>query len=239
MFKIHRYLFIGLIALMIFSSAQGDLLISRSIIIFDDVLQSKEDVTVINDDPENKLFVQVKAFRVDAPGATDEQLVSIDGDPDPTFIATPTKLIVEPGGTSLVRLLNLQTPDQTEFVYRINFLPIAKPIELEDNPNNETISPNIQILIAYQVLAIVLPLDPQPVVEMARNGKIAVFTNSGNANYLLAAGQQCSPLDENECHELPSKRIYPGNSWKLELTYDGPFSYETRTHEGNRPNYYQ
>lgn len=239
MFKKYNHLLIGLIFLLAFSSAQGDLLISRSIIIFDDILKSKEDVTVVNDDPENNLFVQVESFRVDAPGATNEQLVPIDGDPDPTFIVTPTKLIVDPGGTSLVRLLNLQAPDQIEMVYRINFLPIEKPIELVENPNNDMISPMIEILIAYQVLAIVLPLDPQAIVELARNGKIAVFTNPANANYLLVAGQQCNPLDENECLELPSKRIYPGNRWELELPYDGPFTYDSRTHEGNRPNYFQ
>ena len=65
-----------------------------------------------------------------------------------------------------------------------------------------------------------------------------MFSNPGNANYLLTDGEQCDPANPDVCQFLEDRRVYPGNSWELELPYDGPFSYKAKTHNGLTANIY-
>jgi len=216
-------------------AVQASLMIDKAIIVFDDRTGSKQDVTVINDDADEKLYVKVETFEVNGPGTSEEELVPMDRNAVPEFIATPTKLVVQPGSNSLVRLLNLIPAGDVERIYRINFLPIARPIELEEAEDKEIVRSMLEILIAYQVLAIILPVDPVAIPFVQREKTSVTIPNSGNANFLLTQGRQCNPIDSSECLELPNKRTYPGNILELDLPYDGPFSYNIRTHEGNSP----
>jgi P pilus assembly chaperone PapD len=228
-----------LLSLLVCESVNGALLVNKAIVIFDDQAGSKQDVVVVNDDTEYKLYVKVEAFRVQSPGTVEEELVLMDKNSIPEFIATPAKMIVQPGGKSLVRLLDLNQTKDVERIYRINILPISRPIEMEDAEGEESVRSMLEILIAYQVLAIILPINPVATPLVQREAKLVTISNSGNANFLLNRGKQCNPLVSDECVELPNKRVYPGNVWKFELPYDGPFSYEIRTHEGNSPSLFQ
>jgi len=87
--------------------------------------------------------------------------------------------------------------------------------------------------VAYQILVIIMPEEPVSVVESERQGNTAVFRNSGTANYLLSDGVQCKTDEPENCVALQSRRIYPGNTWSLDLPFDGPASYKVRTHEGS------
>jgi P pilus assembly chaperone PapD len=228
-----------LLSLWICESVNGALLVDKAIVVFDDRAGSKQDVAVINDDAEDKLYVKIEAFRVQAPGTVEEELVPMDKNSIPEFVATPAKMIVPPGGKSIVRLLDLNQTKDEERIYRINILPISRPIEIEAVEGEESVRSMVEILIAYQVLAIILPVNPVATPFVQRQEKLVTVSNSGNANFLLSRGRQCNPLDSEECVELPNKRIYPGNVWKFELPYDGPFSYEIRTHGGNSPSLFR
>jgi len=153
----------------------------------------------------------------------------------PSFLATPNKLIVEPGSQSIVRLLNLEPNSQEERVYRINYLPIEKPPEVDSSQAADGVAPVVEIVVAYQVLAIVLPPNPVAKPAVRRNGKRALFSNEGNANYLLSDGRQCDPSDASRCLDLPGHRVYAGSSWSLDLPFNGPAEYNIRTPAGSRP----
>jgi len=217
----------------------ASLLVDKAIVIFDKQTDNKLDITVINDDPDAKLYVKVDAFEVQSPGTMDETLIPFDRTIVPEFIATPNKLVVQPGSKSLVRLMNLIPISDVERIYRINFLPIARPIELEAPQVEGGVRPVLDIIIAYQVLAIVLPRNPVSVPRIERHKTLVTISNNGNANFLLTRGRQCNPINAVECSELPHKRIYPGNTWELNLPYDAPFSYDIQTHEGNSPSLFQ
>lgn len=219
--------------LQLSGNSHAELVVDKSIIFFDDLQSSREDVGVSNSSNEERLFVSVEGYEVEAPGTEDERLVPLQQNLKPTFIATPNKLAIDPGGSSIVRLLNLDRSGEQERVYRINFLPITKPLELESPSEGDTVAPALEIVIAYQVLAIVLPASAEANVEATRSGTNAVFTNTGNANYLLTRGTQCNPADPEMCAELPSRRVYPGNRFEFDLPYDGPFSYTVRSSSGN------
>ena len=55
--------------------------------------------------------------------------------------------------------------------------------------------------------------------------------NNGTRNILLREGIQCLPgiTDENECDHISGKRLYPGNSWSVELPHDLPVKYYLTT----------
>ena len=53
------------------------------------------------------------------------------------------------------------------------------------------------------------------------------FSNQGNQNVLLRKGTQCPTGvdDESLCEHYPGKRLYPGNTWSIDLTKDQPVTY--------------
>lgn len=229
---------VALIIGLLFSSASfAELVVNKSIIIYDDPMMSKEDVVVSNTDATANLYLEVEPYRVINPGAPNQEMIAIELSGDPEFLASPNRVIVAPQGRSIVRMLNLNFDGKEELVYRVNLIPVTPPVELSDNGEAD-IESMLEIVIAYQVLVIVLPQNAQPEVVASRDGKSATFGNIGNANYLLTDGEQCDPVNPDECQVLEDRRIYPGNNWQLELPYDGPFSYKVKTHAGITANLY-
>ena len=199
-----------------------------------DKRQTKKDVRVINDNTDQRLFVSVEPFQVENPGTESESLVALGSEKTPSFLASPGKLIVEPNSSSVVRLLNLEPDTTRERVYRINYLPIEKPPEIDSDPDIDGVSPVVEIVVAYQVLAIVLPPNPDPKPVITRDGTKAVFSNEGNANYLLSDGRQCDPSNPKKCLDLPGHRVYSNSSWSIDLPFNGPAEYSLRTPAGSR-----
>ena len=229
----------GFLAAAFFSQdLYAALVVNRSIITYDNPLVSREDVVIINSDQENNLFVQVEPFEVMAPGQDEQQLVPVAISDNPEFLVTPNRLSVTPGGRALVRFLNLLPAGAMERVYRVNLTPITPPVELEERQGGAVTS-RLEVVVAYQILVIVLPANPRPVMRMERDGTLAVFHNEGNANYLLTDGQQCDPRNPSICEPLEDRRVYPGNNWRLSLPFNGPFTYSVRTQTGLTSEYFE
>ncbi len=216
----------------------AQLIVNRSIIMFESPGQNREDVVVLNNSKEDNLYVQVDPFTVLNPGSSDQELVPMVVNDNPEFLVTPNRLVTPPGGRSIVRFLNLKPAEDRERVYRVNMIPITPPAELDDE-NEDVIKSRLEVVVAYQVLVIVLPANPEPVMTMDRQARNVVFMNEGNANYLLTDGQQCDPATPTECVPLEDRRIYPGNEWRYELPFDGPFTYKVRTQTGLTTEYFR
>lgn len=207
------------------------LVVNRSIITYDNPAVNREDVIIINSDREENLFVQVEPFQVVNPGTDNQQLQPLVATDNPEFLVTPNRLAIAPGGRSLVRFLNLLPPGDMERIYRVNLTPVTPPVELEGDPDSD-VNSLLEVVVAYQILVIVLPANPNPVMEMDRDGRLATFRNTGNANYLLTDGRQCDPDNPGSCVPLEDRRVYPGNQWRLMLPFDAPFTYTLRTQTG-------
>ncbi|MBT5685792.1 MAG: hypothetical protein HOJ11_12365, partial [Gammaproteobacteria bacterium] len=164
------------------------------------------------------------------------ELAPLSIDEDAGLLVTPNKLLIEPSGSAIVRMLNMAEPDINEVYYRINFTPIQKPIEFERQEGEELEQSQmlVSIALAYQALVIVPPLEPKALPRFTRTGKTVVFTNPGNSFYLLRDGVQCSPDDPDDCVDLTSKRVYPGNEYVVELPFDGPAQYVARVFDGSK-----
>lgn len=210
--------------------SQADLIVSRSIVEMAHG-ETRADLVLINSDDTETLYVQVEPYQVQSPGEDNQQLVAIAAGDDKGLLVTPNRLAIPPGGRSLVRMLSLDTEGEHERIYRINFMPVTPPVEVEP-ATDEDVRSKLEVVVAYQVLLIIQPQTPVAVHEHAREGIRAQFRNGGNANYLLTDGEQCNPLDAADCRQLPDHRVYPGNTWVTELPFDGPFSYRIRTHDG-------
>lgn len=230
--RLNKFSFM-LVLLLLSQTSSADLIVNRSIMIFDDPLETKQDVVVFNSDASNNLYLQVDPYKVANPGSTNQELISLTSDQSLEFLASPNRLIVPPESRSLVRMLQLGEPAEEERVYRINLIPVSAPQEVAGE-NGAAVRSKLGIVVAYQVLAIVLPIDPEPIVSFHRKENSVTFTNPGNANYLITDSLQCNPAAPDECVELMDKRIYPGNTWEIELPFSGSAEFKVRTHEGHR-----
>ena len=72
-------------------------------------------------------------------------------------------------------------------------------------------------------------------LQVSRNGKQFSVTNTGNTNVLFSDGKQCLNTETPEdCSTLASRRVYPGNTWTIELPHDHPVSFKLTSFEGIR-----
>ena len=230
------YSFAISLILLFAPSVHAGVMLNRAIVIFDDSDQARQDVIVSNDSDSDRLFVSVTPFLVMNPGTEERELAPLSIDEDAGLLVTPNKLLIEPSGSAIVRMLNMAEPGTNEVYYRVNFTPIQKPIEFERQEGDELEESQmlVTIALAYQALVIVPPLEPKALPRFTRTGKTVVFTNPGNSFYLLRDGVQCSPDDPDDCVDLTSKRVYPGNEYVVELPFDGPAQYVARVFDGSK-----
>ncbi len=225
---------LSLFIALIFSCASAhSMYIDKAIIDFlpDDV--PRQDVKVTNDSDDN-LYVQVEVLEVTNPGTDKEQRTPVTNPDEISLLVTPSKMAIPPNGSKTVRILNLDETLQEEKVYRINVTPIMPPLQEEGEKSM------VRVVIAYQILVLVAPNQPKYVLNSVRNGKDLSFSNSGNSYVVITEGEQCvEPSKDSEakddalCFAIPSKRLYPGNSYHVSLPHDAPAMVSLKGVAGN------
>ncbi|AMO58463.1 molecular chaperone [Endozoicomonas montiporae] len=208
------FLALALATFMTVPFASANMLLDRMIVYFEPGNQPRQDIRVTNVSEDN-LFLQTEIYKVVNPGAENEERIRIINPDEMKLLATPQKSIVAPRGRRTVRLVNLETPKETEEVYRITFRPVTGDVEANQNA--------IQLLIAYQALIFVRPENPVYEVTAKREGNKVTFTNKGNSNVILRNGEQCTVTEKNgDCVEITAGgRIYAGQSLTLDLPGKG------------------
>ncbi len=207
-----------LFALLLTGAAQANMVLSNVIVHFEPDQPNRQDVEISNQGEET-LYVEVEPHKMLAPGTAQEDRTRIVDPRQAGLLVTPNKLILPPGATKVIRLVKMGRSTE-ERVYRIAAKPVTGGVE-------EATQSGLKIMVGYEILAIVYPDQPQPVLEVAREGQVLSVRNTGNTNVLMREGYQCQdPADPpEECTPLPSKRMYPGNEWQLELPHDLPVKY--------------
>lgn len=203
-----------LVSPIISTKARANMLLDRMIVYFEPGKQPRQDIRVTNVSDDN-LFLQAEIYKVVNPGAENEERIRITDPDEMNLLATPQKSIIAPGARRTVRLVNLETPEDVEEVYRITFRPVTGDVEANQNA--------IQLLIAYQALIFVRPEKPVYEVTAKREGNKVTFTNKGNSNVILRNGEQCAgAAKEGDCVEITTGgRIYAGQSLTLDLPAKG------------------
>ncbi len=202
------------------STASANMVLSDAILHFEPGQPLRKDIEVENPGSEN-LYVEITPAVILNPGTENENRIMITDPRESGLLVTPNKLVVPPGGRKLVRLVSLEPLGDKERVYRVTFKPVVGDIETEQI--------GIKILIGYEVLILMQPAEPKPNLIVERNNKTLSFANKGNTNVLLREGKQCAnnnPTNSDNCESLRGRRLYPGNSWSVELPYNKAVEYQ-------------
>lgn len=198
-------------------STQANMQLNNVIFHFEPGEGARKDVEVFNPG-ELPLYVEIVPAQVLAPGEADEKREVIKDPRAAGLLVTPNKLIVPPGTSKMVRLVKLGG-NPKERVYRVAAKPVVGGVDADES--------GLKVMIGYELLAIVYPNNPQPDLQVEREGKLLRVKNAGNANVLLREGFQCPEQDmpKEQCTPLPGRRMYPGNEWQIELPHDLPVTY--------------
>lgn len=210
-----------LIAVAIFSSivcaepAQADIVLSQLIVDLQNGKHMREDVEIWNNSPD-RTYVAVEPREIINPSMP-SQSARLDPDPEKLgLLASPARMILEPGQRRLLRIAALTQDATHEHVFRITIKPVAGAVQSSDS--------GLKILVGYDLLVLVRPAVMNPNVTAVRNGRTLTFTNGGNVSVELVNGRQCG-ASQKHCVELPGKRLYTGGSWSVALPSDGPAEY--------------
>jgi P pilus assembly chaperone PapD len=219
-----KYLSSVLASLLVTGFAQANILVDRSIVEFVPGQSPQQDIRVSNRS-DDQMYVQVEVLDVLQPGTEQEVREIVTDLADMTLLATPKQFVLPPQGERAVRLVALAEPAEVDQVYRVNVTPIMPPLA-------DSQSSVVRVVVAYQLLVLVLPENPREDLVVTREANTLKFENRGNSYVLLADGQQC---DGENCTNLPTNRLYAGNSWEVELGSDNmAASYRLTTFAGSR-----
>lgn len=200
------------------ATTQADMSLDRSILVFDTGSAPRQDVEITNSGAEN-LYLETEILLVTAPGTEQETREQVLDPEAIELLVTPARMIVPPGARRLLRVVYLGEPPEVDRIYRVNVRPVVGPVEAEATA--------VKVIVAYQLLIIIRPEDPQPELVWQREGRQLEFSNRGNSNILLFNGVQCPPTG-GDCVDLnTARRLYAGNDWSLELPFDAPVEFTT------------
>lgn len=200
------------------SAVQADMILNKSIIYFEPNKPSREDLEIQNVGSE-PLYIQVTPKVVSKPGTKQQARTVIENPKQDGLLVSPNKLVVPPNGRKLLRFVNLTPNPAEEKVFRVSITPVVNELTAQNT--------GVKVMIGYEVLVIVHPVDGHIDLTHQRADNTLTLTNQGTQNVLLRKGSQCPEGVEleSECHQLPGKRLYPGNSWSVDLQSDLPVTY--------------
>lgn len=206
-------------ALALSTPAAAEIVLSEIIVDLQPAKHARDDVEVWNDSSE-RAFIAIEPREIlnaSLPNQADRR------DPDPEklgLLVSPARMILEPGQRKLVRIAALAAAADRERVYRVTIKPVVGGIQANDT--------GLKLLIGYDVLVLVRPQQPAPMVRASRNGRELTFNNAGNVSVELVDGRQCGGTPVR-CSDLPGKRLYAGGSWTVQLPSDGPVDYDLKS----------
>ena len=207
-----------LLAFFMMCDTFSQIFVSPTIINFFPDELPRQDVVVTNEGNET-VYLSIKAYRVNHPGTKIEKKVTIHDPSKLKFIVSPTRMIIPPKQHRLLRLMKLASPQKQDSIYRIEVVPIPKqllPVK-EKFMNKRRIG--IRIILAYGILVIVRPQHIKQNIQLVRNKTTLFIVNQGNTNFNILSGKQCQ---NDKCMNIPSRRMYAGNRWKINLLFDQP-----------------
>ena len=189
--------------------------VNKAVIDFSENKHKLTDLLVSNTGDEI-LYVKVEIFEIVNPGMQNEQRVLQKTPENMNIVVTPNKMAIPAGSKKMLRFMNLKPAEKKDRIYRVHIAPVAGEFIAEQS--------GVKVLFAYDVLVIARPIQPIAHLTINRVGKRVTIHNSGNTNILLYSGKQCQQ-EQQDCHDLPAKRMYAGASWELDLPLDKYLNY--------------
>ena len=223
---------------LLLQPALAGVYVDKSIITFESGQALRQDVIISNPDPD-PAFVEIQVLEVTSPGEQDESRTVVKDPERIGLIASPRRLMIPAGTQRAVRLVSLNGFQDTEQVYRVNVKPVAGDVKSDKMA--------VMVLVTYQLLVFVEPDKIKVSLESERNGSTLSLHNAGNVNLMLYGGIQCAADQEgvdrdaasasveelinpesieDNCVEVESRRLYPGNRATLTLPRSAPVTFK-------------
>lgn len=175
----------------------------------------------------------------------EESTIKPDGTEDvkPTddFLIAPASMILRPGEHKKARLVLRRPPSpETERYYRVTFkADIPDPLRLDaigltdaERQQQDALSANISMISGMGIFITVAPQNIKPKLTWSRDESGITFVNEGNASVDMRMRKEyCFDGDKKDCIALPYKRIYPGHSWKFDISGDKPLVYYYKVYD--------
>ena len=198
--------------------ASAGLVLSEVIVDLKAGAPPREDIEVLNDGAE-RLYVAVEPAEIKAAGTPAEARVEVRDPGALGLLATPNRLVLEPGQRKLVRIASLKPASDRDLIYRVAVKPVVGAIEATGS--------GLKVLVGYDVLVIVRPPHPAASITATRSNATIVFKNDGNTNAEMFGGRQCDAAGKS-CIEFPSHRLYAGALWQVPIARDTPVEYSVK-----------
>ena len=198
------------------ASAHAEFMVSSAIVEFTAEGPKQQDIELISRSKGSD-YLEATVSEIVHPGQPDESRQVIEDPAAAGLLVTPDKTVLAGGGRKVLRFVLLKEPDAQEHAYRVAIKPVIKGL-------NTTGQVGLKILVGYEVLVIIRPLDAAPHYTAERHGKVLTVHNTGNTNILFQNGQQCAAPHE-KCLVPPAVRVYPGMTAETNLPYGTPVTY--------------
>lgn len=200
------------------SQVQAQISVSRLII--DIGPDSEREDIVVGNIGEEVAYVEIEISEYLNPVTPEEIVVERASPRELGILASPNRMILQPGEKAILRLAVIERPDDIDRVFKITVTPVVGEIESSENA--------IKFVYAYGLVIILRPDEPQPAVTVARDGRMLSAVNSGNTMVQFGFGVQCDAAGAN-CVDIANKRVYPNSTWEYELAYDTPVTFKVKT----------
>ena len=199
-----RITLLPLAILLVASPANADISISPAVVVFEP--DATDRTLVVTNEGSELAFVTARVRSVTRPGEDDEQLRADSNPAALGLLATPTRLVLEPGEQRGLRLLAIGAAGETDRVWRVHVAPGAGNLK----PGQS----GIAFLIAYDALVIQRAANPRQALVGQRTGETLTLANRGNSFVVVTSIQQCRG---DRCTKLAGKRLYAGQVWSARL----------------------
>lgn len=201
--------------LISFSGFANQILLDNVIVNFDNNNRTKEDIFVRNISNENT-YVKIVVTEIINAGKENQEKIEHKNPKESGIFVSPNKLILKPKGDpndhQAIRIANINKELNQDRIYRIQVLPVINDFEKKEQ------GMGVKILMGYEILTLIQPNNPIMEYDYEIKGNKLTFTNNGNSNILLHNGKQCDLNNEN-CKEIKTKRVYAGTSFTFDLPY--------------------
>ena len=178
----------------------------------------RADFSVENPTSE-RVFVAVEPARIDAPGDEGETRVVLSDPQEIGLLASPPRMILEPGERRFVRVAALNPPGEADRIFRVAVKPVTGDVTGEQS--------GLKILVGYDLLVIQRPAVPAATLDWEDLGDTLVIRNTGNSNVQLVSGTACFESQSIEdCTKISSARLYAGNSFTVPKEVGQTITYE-------------
>ncbi len=194
--------------------AEAQLTVSEMIV--DMVAPDDRHDLLVGNSGDETMYVAVEITELINPGMPNQTKVVHHSPAEAGILLSPNRLVLGGGERAVIRMAVIDRPDSIDRVFQVTVKPV-----LGEQEDDESV---IRLLIAYGVLVIVRPEELMPDLVVERQGRSLSAENQGNTMVQLGYGRQCNEAGE-ECTDLPTKRVYPGGNWQVELTYETPVEF--------------